>query len=124
MATGKISIYDRVVQRTAPLIASAEPQLDSNNSPCTRIKLEQRHIGLSDRPEATIGAYWAVICLSGFSETEYAPGFRQRGFRVVYQPGTLFLTGHGDMLSATSREIDLLALEIAPNFVSWAWSSA
>jgi hypothetical protein len=112
MATGRISIYDRVAQCSTPLIVSAEPQLDSTNSPWIGIKLEHYRIGASDRPDATISGYLAAVCLSGSYETEYAPGFGQRGFSTVYQPETLFLTGPGDMPARHSTgEIEFLALE-------------
>ena len=121
MATGRISIYDRVAQCSTPLIVSAEPQLDSTKSPWIGIKLEHYRIGASDRPDATISGYLAAVCLSGSYETEYAPGFGQKGFSVVYRPRTLFLTGPGDMPARHSTgEIEFLALEIAPKFVLWA----
>src|ERR1035437_1293749 len=121
MATARISIYDRVAQRSAPLIASAEPQLDSTNAPWIGIKLEHYRLGGSDRPEATMNGYFAAVCLSGSYETEYSPGFGQRGFSVVYQPGTLFLTGPGDLPARHSTgDTEFLALDIAPKFVLWA----
>jgi AraC family transcriptional regulator len=121
MATGRISIYDRVAQRATPLIATTEPQLDSTNSPWIGIKLEHYKMGVSERPEASTSSYLAALCLNGTYKTEYAPGFGQRGFNVTYNPGTLFLTGPGDLPARQSEgEVEFLAMEIAPKFVLWA----
>ncbi len=121
MATGRISIYDRAAQRPAPLITCAEPQLDSANAPWLGIKLEHYRIGSSERPEATTSSYLAAVCLAGSYKTDYASGLGQRAFSVVYQPGTLFLTGPGDMPARqSSGDVEFLALEIAPKFILWA----
>ena len=121
MATARISIYDRVAQRSGPLIATAEPQLDSTHAPWTGIKLEHYRLGCSDRPESTLSSYLVAVCLSGSYATEYAPGFGQRGFTIVYQPETLFLAGPGDLPARHSKgEIEFLALDLAPEVVLWA----
>ncbi len=121
MATGRISIYDRVAQRTAPLIAGTEPQIDSTRSPWIGIKLEYYKIGPTERPEASTSSYLAAVCLSGSYHTDYAAGFGQRAFSVNYQPDTLLLTGPGDMPARRSTgEAEIVALELAPKFVLWA----
>jgi AraC family transcriptional regulator len=121
MATGRITIYDRTAQRSAPLVASAEPQLDSTQAPWLGIKLEHYCIGESERPEATVSGYITAVCLNGSYKTEYAPGFGQRGFGVLYHTGSLFLTGPGDLPARHSTgEIEFIALEIAPKFILWA----
>jgi AraC family transcriptional regulator len=121
MATGRISIYDRVAQRPTPLIPSAEPQIDSTSAPWIGIKLEHYRIGATERPDATVSGYLAAVCLNGSYKTDYAPGFGQRGFGVVYHPGSLFLTGPGDMPARQSTgEVEFVVMEIAPKFVLWA----
>lgn len=121
MATGRISIYDRAAQCSVPLIPSTEPVLDSTNAPWIGIKLEHYRLGPSECPEASTSSYLAAVFLNGSYPTEYSPLFGQRGFNVTYQPGTLFLTGPGDMPARRSQgEAELLALEIAPKFVLWA----
>jgi AraC family transcriptional regulator len=121
MATGRISIYDRVAQRLAPLVACAEPCLDSTSAPWLGIKLEHYQIGDSERPEAATSSYLAAVSLSGSYKTEYGPGSGGRGFSVVYQPGTIFLTGPGDIPQRQSKgEVEFLAFEIAPKFILWA----
>jgi AraC family transcriptional regulator len=121
MATGRINLYDRVAQRSAPLIASAEPQLDSTKAPWVGIKLEHYRIADSERPESSTSSYLAAVSLSGSYHTEYASGFGQRGFSVTYQPGTLLLTGPGDLPARRSTgELEFVALELAPKFVLWA----
>lgn len=78
-------------------------------------------MGASERPEASTSSYLAVVCLSGSYHTDYAPMLGQRGFSVVYKPGTLFLTGPGEMPGRRSKgEMEFLVLEIAPKFVLWA----
>ena len=121
MATGRISIYDRAAQRSVPLVPSSEPLHDSTKAPWIGIKLEHYSLGASERPEASTGSYLAGVCVSGNYRTDYAAGFGQRAFSVVYHPGTLFLTGPGEMPARTSKgEVEFLALEIAPKFVLWA----
>jgi AraC family transcriptional regulator len=121
MATGRISIYDRAAQRLAPLVACAEPQLDSTNAPWLGIKLEHYRIGDSERPDASTSSYLAAVVLDGSYKTEYGPASGRRGFSVTYQPGTIFLTGPGDIPSRQSTgEVEFLVLEIAPKFVLWA----
>ncbi len=121
MATGRISIYDRVSQRLAPLVACAEPQLDSTNAPWLGIKLEQYRLGDSDRPEASTTAYLAAVSLAGSYKTEYRAGSGQRGFSVTYQPGSIFLSGPGDLPGRQSTgEAEFLAFEVAPKFILWA----
>jgi AraC family transcriptional regulator len=121
MATGRISIYDRVAQRCTPLIAAAEPQLDSTTAPWLGIKLEHYRIGASERPEASTSCYLAGVCLSGTYKTEYAAGSGQKAFSVVSEAGSMFLTGPGDLPARRSTgEVEFLALEIAPKFVLWA----
>ena len=121
MATGRISIYDRVAQRSVPLISTSEPLHDSTQAPWIGIKLEHYSLAASERPEATTSSYLAGVCLGGNYRTDYAAGCGQRAFSVVYHPGNLFLTGPGDMQARVSKgEVEFLAMEIAPKFVLWA----
>lgn len=121
MATGRISIYDRVAQRSAPFVTSAEPQLDSTSAPWVGIKLEHYCLGASERPEASTSSYLSAVCLSGSYSTKYAAVSGQRSFSVVYQPGSIFLTGPGVLAARRSTgEIEFLAMELAPKFVLWA----
>ncbi len=121
MATGRIVVYDRAAQKSAPLISNAEPDLDSSSAPWVGIKLEHYRIGDSDRPDATTHSYLAAVCLSGSYETEYLPGGGQRGFNVRHKPGDVFLTGPCDLPARRSTgTVEFLALELAPKFVLWA----
>src|SRR5664279_3121053 len=121
MATGRISIYDRVAQRAMPLVASTEPDLDSSSAPWVGLKLEHYSLGATERPEASTSSYLAGVCLNGSYRTEYASSSGQRAFNVTYQPGTLLLLGPGEMPARRSTgDVEFLALELAPKFVLWA----
>ena len=121
MVTGRISVYDQVAQRSVPLIPSSEPLHDSTQAPWIGIKLEHYRLDASERPEASTSSYLAAVCLSGTCHTNYAAGSGRAAFRVVYQPGTLFLTGPGEMPARQSKgEVEFLALEIDPKLVLWA----
>jgi AraC family transcriptional regulator len=104
-----------------PLIPSSEPLHDSTKAPWIGVKLEHYRISASERPEAGTGSYLAGVCISGTYHTNYAAGFGQAAFSVVYQPGTLFLTGPGEMPARHSKgEVEFLAMEIDPKLVLWA----
>ncbi len=120
MATGRISIYDRVAQRPAPLVDCAEPHLDSANAPWLGIKLEHYCLGASERPEASTTSYLCVVGLNGSYPTKYGATLGQRAFNVTFKPGSIFLTGPGDLPArASTGEFEFLALEVAPKFVMW-----
>ena len=121
MTPERISIYDRVAQRSVPLVPLFEPLHDSTKAPWVGIKLEHYRIGASERPEVSTGSYLAGVCLSGTYHTEYAACVGQKAFSVIYQPGSVFLTGPGEMPARHSKgEVEFLAMEVAPKLVLWA----
>jgi AraC family transcriptional regulator len=121
MSSGRIRLCDVETQKRIPLMNCIDPVVDSSRSPWMGIKLEYYRVGPSAGNEAAVEGYLAALCIAGAYQTSYGAGPRHKALTVEYRPGTLFLTGPGQIPARSSTgEMEFLALELAPELVSRA----